>query len=374
MLNEKYPKIYWSPCSAHCINLILQDIGEMTMISTCVNLGAKISSFVYNNKFPHGWLKARPGWTEIVRPAATRFGTNFIALKSLYEHRADLEALVLCPEYRVSCNNERGRKVRECVLNSRFWSNCNVIVKLMEPLMKLLRICDTDVKPSIGYVYETLERAIRATKELFKGNQEKYKPFVDSIQGRFDNMLRLDLHGAAYWLNPTFQYDPDHSIPNAAFLGFLKVVQDYYADVPNIVEEITMFREGVNSFGSPLAKNALKNKSTSPDEWWKIFGVSAPYLQKLAMRILSQTSSSSDCERNWSVFDRIHTKKRNRLEHQRLNDLVFVHYNLRLQNRGKDHMKMFDPLEYECIDMVDSWIVDDEECENACRTSKAHGN
>ncbi|KAL6511634.1 hypothetical protein OROGR_021231 [Orobanche gracilis] len=27
-------------------------------------------------------------------------------------------------------------------------------------------------------------------------------------------------------------------------------------------------------------------------------------------------------------------------------------------------MKMFDPLDYECIDMVDSWIVDDEECED----------
>ncbi|KAL6494206.1 hypothetical protein OROGR_031006 [Orobanche gracilis] len=82
------------------------------------------------------------------------------------------------------------------------------------------------------------------------------------------------------------------------------------------------------------------------------------------MRILSQTSSSSGCECNWSVFDRIHTKKRNKLEHQSLNDLVFVHYNLRLQDRGKDHMKMFDPLDYECIDMVDSWIVDDEECED----------
>lgn len=69
------------------------------------------------------------------------------------------------------------------------------------------------------------------------------------------------------------------------------------------------------------------------DEWWKLFGADAPNLQKLAIRILSQTASSSGCERNWSVFERIHTKKRNRLEHQRLNDLVYVHYNLRLQNR-----------------------------------------
>jgi hypothetical protein len=68
-------------------------------------------------------------------------------------------------------------------------------------------------------------------------------------------------------------------------------------------------------------------------EWWKIYGGSAPILQKLAIRILGQTSSSSGCERNWSVFERIHTKRWNRLEHQRLNDLVYVAYNLRLKTR-----------------------------------------
>ena len=68
-------------------------------------------------------------------------------------------------------------------------------------------------------------------------------------------------------------------------------------------------------------------------EWWRMFGGDAPNLQKLAIKLLSQIASSSGCECNWSVFERIHTKKRNRLEHQRLNDLVYIYYNLRLQNR-----------------------------------------
>ncbi|CAN1764159.1 hypothetical protein LINPERHAP1_LOCUS9156 [Linum perenne] len=38
-----------------------------------------------------------------------------------------------------------------------------------------------------------------------------------------------------------------------------------------------------------------------------------PILQKIAIRLLSKTASSSGCERNWSVFERIHTKRRNRL-------------------------------------------------------------
>ncbi|PKU71232.1 hypothetical protein MA16_Dca007228 [Dendrobium catenatum] len=64
-----------------------------------------------------------------------------------------------------------------------------------------------------------------------------------------------------------------------------------------------------------------------------MFGSSAPNLQKIAIRILSQTSSSSGCEQNWSVFEQIHSKRRNYLEHQRLNDLVYVRYNLNLKNR-----------------------------------------
>lgn len=36
-------------------------------------------------------------------------------------------------------------------------------------------------------------------------------------------------------------------------------------------------------------------------------------------------------ERNCSMFENIHSKKRNRLDHLRLNEFVYVHYNLRLQ-------------------------------------------
>nr|KYP59271.1 hypothetical protein KK1_014703 [Cajanus cajan] len=79
---------------------------------------------------------------------------------------------------------------------------------------------------------------------------------------------------------------------------------------------------------------ALYERNTvMPDQWWESYGCGAPNLQKLAIRVLSQTCSALGCEHNWSVFEHIHSKRRNRLEHQKLNDLVFVHYNLRLQHR-----------------------------------------
>jgi len=53
----------------------------------------------------------------------------------------------------------------------------------------------------------------------------------------------------------------------------------------------------------------------------------------MATRILSLISSSSGCERNWSGFDGVHTKKRNRLTIDRLNKLVFIQFNNMLINK-----------------------------------------
>ncbi|PNX60298.1 hypothetical protein L195_g051854, partial [Trifolium pratense] len=94
------------------------------------------------------------------------------------------------------------------------------------------------------------------------------------------------------------------------------------------------------------------------DQWWEMYGTEAPNLKKLAIRILSQTCSASGCERNWSVFEHIHSKKRNRLEHQKLNDLVFVRYNLRLQNRNQKKQN-YDPINFETLGDHSDWVLED---------------
>ena len=44
-------------------------------------------------------------------------------------------------------------------------------------------------------------------------------------------------------------------------------------------------------------------------EWWFMYGNQTPTLRNLAIKVLSQTASSSICERNWSTFAFIHTKQ-----------------------------------------------------------------
>ncbi|CAH9096637.1 unnamed protein product [Cuscuta europaea] len=85
-----------------------------------------------------------------------------------------------------------------------------------------------------------------------------------------------------------------------------------------------------------------------------------------ALKVLSQTCSASPCERNWSAFDHIHSKKRNRLLQSKLNDLVYIQYNKKLQQRFFERKhnvgsKSYDPIFLREVDENDDWVVPDDE-------------
>ena len=84
-------------------------------------------------------------------------------------------------------------------------------------------------------------------------------------------------------------------------------------------------------------------------------------MQKFVVRILSQTCGASGCERNWSVFECIHTKKRNRLEKKRLNDMVFVQYNLRLRcNQLLNNTPQSNNIVLDDLDPTSDWVVESQ--------------
>ncbi|KAF3666416.1 Transducin family protein / WD-40 repeat family protein isoform 2 [Capsicum annuum] len=87
-------------------------------------------------------------------------------------------------------------------------------------------------------------------------------------------------------------------------------------------------------FGEPRVIDAMEYEN--PLSWWGNHGVSTPLLQQLAYKLLTQPASSSYCERNWSTYSMIHNIKRNKLATSRAEDLVFVHYNLRLLSSKKE--------------------------------------
>ena len=92
--------------------------------------------------------------------------------------------------------------------------------------------------------------------------------------------------------------------------------------------------------------------------WWEDYGASMPNLQNPAIQILSQPCSAFGCKRNWSTFQNIHTKKRNRLTQKRLNDLVYVKYNLCLHKKKVEGQASYEALDLDDIDPYSAdWIA-----------------
>jgi hAT family C-terminal dimerisation region len=88
-------------------------------------------------------------------------------------------------------------------------------------------------------------------------------------------------------------------------------------------------KEGCFSF-----PEALEDVAELPaHQWWEQYGKGSKALQKVAVRVLAQVSSASACERNWSTYDYIHNKKRNKLKPSRARDLVYVFTNQRLLDK-----------------------------------------
>ncbi|KAF7831478.1 uncharacterized protein G2W53_013811 [Senna tora] len=93
-------------------------------------------------------------------------------------------------------------------------------------------------------------------------------------------------------------------------------------------------REGFKDIDSLNDRSAMDAKT-----WWLVHGVHAPILQKIALKLLGQPSSSSCCERNWGTYSFIHSVRRNKMKPKRAEDLVYVHTNLRLLSRKSPQYK-----------------------------------
>ncbi|KAI5317211.1 hypothetical protein L3X38_036918 [Prunus dulcis] len=322
----KHHNVFWTSCAAHCIDLMFEAMGKRENISNVIKRARTITNYIYN----HGWLLAKMREFckgEIIRLATTRFATNYIALDSLLKKKSGLKQLFTSEDW-ANHNFSRsnaGRMVESIVLDHSFWTQSEHVCQVFEPLYKVLRIVDTEVYPTMGAIYE-LMRVVK--EELEKKTWCK----------------------VAYYLNPRYQYRPGVGDDGTLIRAVHKVYSKLDPASPAVGQfgnELTWFKDARRTFGEPTSVAA--RTKMSPTEWWIMYGTDAPTVRKLAIKVLSQTTSSSACERNWSTFALIHTKQRNRLAHSRLEKLVYCYYNMKLQIRDKeaeiDHVDRGDPLD-----------------------------
>ncbi|GER42567.1 hAT transposon superfamily [Striga asiatica] len=212
LLQDKRPHLFWTPCAAHCVDLILEDIGKLPYIKDTLKKAMSVNAYVYVHSGVVNTLRHFTGEKELVRAGVTRFATAFLTL----------ERMQILKE-----------KLRD-MFRSRQWEES----QWKKEVVHVLRMVDGEKRPTMGYIYEAMDKAKEAIRDAFDGKED----------------------------------------------------------------------------------------------------------------------NASGCERNWSIFEHVHSKKRNRLDKKRLNDLVYVKYNraLRLRYDGRDRI---DPILLNEIKESNEWLL-----------------
>jgi hypothetical protein len=125
MLMERHPTLFWTPCAAHCIDLMLEDIGKISFVKDIVDSSKSITKFIYNHASVLSLMRKFTNNKELVRPAITRFATSFISLQSLLNSMWDVKRMFLSEEWRALTMSRKPEGEAICRLVSYqedFWA------------------------------------------------------------------------------------------------------------------------------------------------------------------------------------------------------------------------------------------------------------
>uniref|UniRef100_A0A803MP65 DUF659 domain-containing protein n=1 Tax=Chenopodium quinoa TaxID=63459 RepID=A0A803MP65_CHEQI len=167
-LMKRFPHLYWTACAAHCIDLLLEDIGKKSSIKSVIERARKVSQFIYKYKWAVDYTKKFTGGRDLTRPGITRFATQFKMLESVVRHKTALQYMfdsnTLVTSRFGQMNDALAVEVRETLSKhpstevAKFWEKADEIIKIQEPIIKVLKLVDGDLKPTMGFIYEAMER------------------------------------------------------------------------------------------------------------------------------------------------------------------------------------------------------------------------
>jgi len=362
LLMDKYPTLFWTPCVAHCLDLMLEDIGKMEWVKVIVDKAKSITRYIYNHAWVFNLMRKHVDTKEFAHLAhafITRFASNFILLQSICALEMNLKRLFLSNEWLDSNHSKTtdGKVVATLVFNEPFWRDVGEVIAISEPLVKVLRKVDGD-KSQMAYIYEAMDTAKETIRDKFQGREDKCMSSFEIIDFRWQLEFYGPLHAAGYYLNPAFFYDKSLNSNPRVTEGLFECIERMYPDhttQASIIQQLQDYQDAWGLFGSDVVVQA--RKIVLPSVWWQNFGSKTPDLQKFAIRVLSQTCSASRREHNCTMFQNIHFKKHNKLAQKRMNDLVFVQYNLRLRNKQLEGTSSSKAIELHEVDPTSEWIV-----------------
>ncbi|XP_030939817.1 uncharacterized protein LOC115964695 [Quercus lobata] len=337
LIEGEYPKIFWTPCVVHTLNLALKNIcaaknteknevtyEECSWITRVADGASFIRVFIMNHSMRLAMFNEFCP-LKLLQVADTRFASVVVTLKRLKLIKRCLQAMAISDQWASYREDDVGKaqKVKVMILSDLWWDNIDYILEFTAPIYDMLRIADTD-KPCLHLVYEMWDSMIEKVKAVIYRHEgledDQYSSFWVVVYDILINRWTKNstpLHCLAHSLNPKYysiewisenpkRIPPhrDHEIS----MERSKCLERYFEDENDLTVvkyEFAKFSGG--RFPSP---SALTDRWTLlPLVWWQYHDSAFPTLQTLALKLLGQPCSSSCAERNWSTRNEeyIHT-------------------------------------------------------------------
>ncbi len=208
------------------------------------------------------------------------------------------------------CSDEK-EDVECAFFSNQFWKLLTLIVQVIEPIFSLIRLVDFG-KPTIGKFYEYYDQSMEKINEMERLTSEKKKEIVTIINDRW-YFMHSSMHCARIVLDPEWQGKGQEKYKEI-MMGFRKIRDKFFPvvrDQANIETQLARYRNMEGLFADPAT--FLVAKEMPARTWWSSYESETLELQSFAIKVQSQVTVASACERNWSTFEFIHSKKPNRL-------------------------------------------------------------
>ena len=274
---------------------------------------------------------------QLLKPSTTRFAYSFIMLSNLLDDRVKggLRRMVVSEQWCQwkGSKTQQGEEIVSIVLDASFWANMKKIVKICKPILKVLRLADRE-GATMGLIYECTQHMIEEINNIEDVDRIMLDEIKEICMQRW-TMLQSPLHATGFILHPIWR-EKIQDIDDKVNTSWMETIMRYTnGDIHLcgvLLNEFFAYRtQEKSTFQVPMANDPTMMHNAV--KWWETFGACTPNLKRLAIRVLSQGSCASSCERNWSTFSLIHTKKRNRLTHAHVQKLVYIHTNHNLIRR-----------------------------------------
>ncbi|XP_050249987.1 uncharacterized protein LOC126697152 [Quercus robur] len=224
LIEGEYPKIFWTPCVVHTLNLALKNIcaakntekNEVTYEKcSCITCVADDASFIRVFIMNHSMRLAMFNEfcpLKLLQVADTRFASVVVTLKRLKLIKRCLQAMAISDQWASYREDDIGKaqKVKDMILSDLWWDNIDYILEFTAPIYDMLRIADTD-KPCLHLVYEMWDSMIEKVKVVIYRHEGLEEDQYSSFWGVVYDILidrwtknSTPLHCLAHSLNPKY--------------------------------------------------------------------------------------------------------------------------------------------------------------------------